>query len=451
VKRSTVTRLSAPITRDAADHEVLQQVVAYYHATLTASPEALGYLERRGLRSAELIDHFQLGFANRTLGYRLPARNRQTGAALRGRLEQLGLLRASGHEHFNGALVVPVVDEAGQVVELYGRRLTDPARPGVPRHLYLSGPLRGVFNVAALAGAAELILCEALLDALTFWAAGYREVTASYGVEGFTAEHRTTVQRLGIERLLIAYDADEAGDRAAEALAHELAPHGIACVRLVFPRGLDANAYALTVASPAEAFGRLLRTAVPIGPSPAPRRAPSIAPPPARDVELTPASLLPPPPPEDLAAMESGLSLAADPTNPADGGDVTAPLGTPAPAAPPGPSADDLGVTLGDREYRVRGLGRNLSYDSLKVTLRVARIPQSMDGGNQARLLVEINVHFVFQDAAIHHLLVACSGMYAQSVAAIHSGVADNAAVGAIDVDRLNPEDGKDIQRRVYP
>jgi DNA primase len=263
-KRSTVTRLSAPIERDAADHEVLQQVVAYYHATLTASPEALGYLERRGLRSAALIEHFQLGFANRTLGYRLPARNRQTGAALRGRLEQLGLLRASGHEHFNGALVVPITDEAGQVVELYGRRLTDHARPGVPRHLYLPGPLRGVFNVSALGGAPEVILCEALLDALTVWAAGYRQVTASYGVEGFTAEHLATVQRLGIERLVIAYDADEAGDRAAEALAQELAPDGITCARLVFPRGLDANAYALTVASPTEAFGTLLAEAVPM-------------------------------------------------------------------------------------------------------------------------------------------------------------------------------------------
>jgi len=371
VKRSTVARLPAPIERDAADHEVLQQVVAYYHATLTASPEALSYLERRGLRAAELIDHFQLGFANRTLGYRLPARNRQTGAALRGRLEQLGLLRASGHEHFNGALVVPILDEAGQVVELYGRRLTDHARPGVPRHLYLPGPLRGVFNVQALAGASEVILCEALLDALTFWAAGYRHVTASYGIEGFTAEHRATLQRLDIERLVIAYDADEAGDRAAEALAHELAPHGIAGARLVFPRGLDANAYALTVRSPAEAFGTLLATAVPIGPSPPPRRPRSIAQ--ASDVEATPASSLPPPPRANVTVMEPTLSLAADLSNVADAGAVAAAPEAPSPAAPPGPGADDLSVTLGDREYRVRGLGRNLSYDSLKVTLRVAR------------------------------------------------------------------------------
>jgi DNA primase catalytic core len=373
VKRSTVTRLSAPIERDAADHEVLQQVVAYYHATLTASPEALGYLERRGLRSAELIEHFQLGFANRTLGYRLPARNRQTGAALRGRLEQLGLLRASGHEHFNGALVVPITNEDGQVVELYGRRLTDHARPGVPRHLYLPGPLRGVFNVQALSGAAEIILCEALLDALTFWAAGYRQVTASYGIEGFTAEHLATVQRLGIERLVIAYDADEAGDRAAEALAHELAPHGIACARLVFPRGFDANAYALMVGSPAEAFGTLLTDATPIGPSPTPRRPRLIASPPTSDVEATPTSSLPAPPPENPAAVAPTFSLAADVPTVADAGDVALRPEAPSAAVPPGPGADDLGITLGDREYRVRGLGRNLSYDSLKVTLRVAR------------------------------------------------------------------------------
>jgi DNA primase catalytic core len=373
VKRSTVARLPVPIERDAADHEVLQQVVAYYHATLTASPEALGYLERRGLRSAELIDHFQLGFANRTLGYRLPARNRQTGAALRGRLERLGLLRASGHEHFNGALVVPITDEVGRVVELYGRRLATDARTGTPRHLYLPGPLRGVFNVQALAGVPELILCEALLDALTVWAAGYRHVTASYGVEGFTAEHLATVQRLGIERLLIAYDADEAGDRAAEALAHELAPHGIACARLVFPRGLDANAYALTVASPAEAFGTLLAAAVPIGPRPAPHRPRSITPASSSAAGLSPVTLPPPSPPENLVTMERPLSLAADLPNVADAGDVASAPEIPAAPAPPSSGADDLSVTLGDREYRVRGLGRSLSYDSLKVTLRVAR------------------------------------------------------------------------------
>jgi DNA primase len=124
VKDSSVTKLPPPVAPDAQDSELLQQVVAYYHLALKQSPEALAYLERRGLRSAEMIERFQLGFANRTLAYRLPAKNRQAGAELRGRLQTLGLLRESGHEHFNGCVVIPVFDEHGHVSELYGRKIT---------------------------------------------------------------------------------------------------------------------------------------------------------------------------------------------------------------------------------------------------------------------------------------------------------------------------------------
>lgn len=39
-------------------------------------------------------------------------------------------------------------------------------------------------------GSPDVILCEALIDAMSFWRAGYRNVTASYGVNGFTSDHR---------------------------------------------------------------------------------------------------------------------------------------------------------------------------------------------------------------------------------------------------------------------
>ena len=39
----------------------------------------------------------------------------------------------------------------------------------------------------SLQASKTVILCEALIDALSFWCAGYRYVTASYGVEGFTS------------------------------------------------------------------------------------------------------------------------------------------------------------------------------------------------------------------------------------------------------------------------
>ena len=98
-------------------------------------------------------------------------------------------MRESGHEHLNGSLVVPIFDEAGRVVEMYGRKITTKLREGTPLHLYLPGPHRGVWNAEALVESKEIILCESLIDAMTFWCAGFRNVTAAYGVEGFTDEH----------------------------------------------------------------------------------------------------------------------------------------------------------------------------------------------------------------------------------------------------------------------
>jgi DNA primase len=163
---SNGSSLPAAVTADADDRELLHQVVRYYHDTLKQSPEALQYLEKRGLRSAEMIDRFQLGFANRTLTYRLPIRGR---AKLRARLEKLGILRESGHEHFNGALVIPVFDEHGHVSEIYGRKITPQLRKGTALHLYLPATTRdgrresgdgsggrGVWNLEALKASKEI-------------------------------------------------------------------------------------------------------------------------------------------------------------------------------------------------------------------------------------------------------------------------------------------------------
>jgi DNA primase catalytic core len=263
--------LPAALSAEAADHELLRQVVGYYHATLKQSPEALEYVEKRGLHSSEMIEHFRLGFANRTLTYRLPSGER---AKLRERLQELGILRASGHEHFNGCLVIPIFDEHGNVTEIYGRKITEKLRAGSLYHLYLPGPHKGVWNIEALKASKEIILCEALIDALTFWCAGYRNVTASYGVEGFTEDHLAAFQRYGTERVLIAYDRDDAGENAAQKLAEKLSPLGIACYRVYFPRGMDANEYALKVTPAARSLAVLLRSAQWLGGVPATQPAP---------------------------------------------------------------------------------------------------------------------------------------------------------------------------------
>lgn len=145
--RGTVRRLAPPVSMDADDAALLGQVIGYYHETLKQSPEALEYLAARGLSHPELIERFRLGYADRTLGLRLPEKTRKAGADIRSRLERIGLYRASGHEHLTGSIVVPVIDGQGIVTEVYGRKIRNNLRAGTPMHLYLSDPHRGVWNL----------------------------------------------------------------------------------------------------------------------------------------------------------------------------------------------------------------------------------------------------------------------------------------------------------------
>jgi DNA primase len=364
-KRSTVRSLPAPVALDpkerADDQALLNQTVSYYHERLLATAEAQQYLAARGLAHPELIAHFKLGVADRTLGLRLPEKTRKAGADIRARLQKIGLMRDSGHEHFNGSLVVPVFDDSGNVVEVYGRKLLDNLRAGTPKHLYLparEGRSRGVFNVAALAASKEVILCEALIDALTFWCAGYRNVTAAYGIEGFTEEHVAAFKRHGTERVLVAYDRDDAGERGVAKVAERLMSEGIECFRVQFPKGMDANEYALKVQPASKSLGLLIRKAVWLGKGIAPTLTTTAA------KETTPAIDETPVLPSLVAAVEplpaSPMPIAAR---------------EPAVEVKDGEHGREVTMTLGEgqdaRRWRVRGLAKNLAVDVLKVNLRV--------------------------------------------------------------------------------
>jgi DNA primase len=373
VKRASVRALPAPVAFDADDQRLLNQVIDYYHQTLKQSPEALAYLKSRGLDHPELIERFKLGYANRTLGLRLPEKNRKEGEAIRGRLTKLGLYRATGREHFNGSLVIPVLDEAGNVTEVYGRKVTPNLRPGTPLHLYLPGPHRGVWNIEALAASKEIILTEALIDAVTFWCVGYRNVTASYGVEGFTDDHLAAFQRCATSRILIAYDRDDAGDHAADKLAQKLTACGIECFRIQFPKGMDANEYALKVAPASRSLGIAIRKALWMGKGAAPVATPASAP--HHEDEVT-----------------SSISVAAVPSPAPDVPSLAAPEKTPSPPVesvteslpaspvPPAPAMEiaaevkdaEVVMSFGERRYRIRGLAKNLSYELMKVNVLVA-------------------------------------------------------------------------------
>src|SRR5690606_12360525 len=276
-------------------------------------------------------------------------------------------------------------------------------RKGTPLHLYLPGPHRGVWNLDAVKSSKEVILCESIIDAATFWCAGLRNVTCSYGVGGFTDDHVAAFEEHSVERVMIAYDRDEAGDKAAEALAKKLNALGIETARVLFPKGMDANEYALKV-GPAEkslrvalqnavwtSKGRTVATAVPSSNALSSASAPSSSPTPPATSSGCEAS-------DDVVARtpeaskeESFSHLAAEggPSRMADASELELAeklsslaaeqaskaerVSAEAAAEPTSTNADELVLVFGDRRWRIRGLGKNTALSALRVNVLVSR------------------------------------------------------------------------------
>ena len=361
IKRSTVRKLDLTFDFDSDSDKpiesqvLLNQVIDFYHKTLKQNPEGLEYLQNRGLKNPEMIDHFKLGLANRTLGYRLPDKRQKAGEELRGKLQEVGILRESGHEHFAGSLVIPVFDEKGNVVEVYGRKLREKLRQGTAYHLYLPGAHRGVWNFSYLAAAKckEIILCEALIDALTFWCYGFRNVTASYGINGFTKEHLEAFKGHEIERVLIAYDRDDAGENAAKKLADKLMSEieGIGCFRVQFPIGQDANEFVKQAHNAGKALNHVIQNAVWMGSG---KKALNIN---LIDIKMQ----------KEAANEEKKKEKSSTPVSPA-------------PSSLPGPGCDisaevkpqEIIIPQENRRWRIRGLARNTTYEIMKVNVQVS-------------------------------------------------------------------------------
>jgi DNA primase catalytic core len=309
-----------PLAVETLDHQkLLNQVTEFYHQTLHRDPAALEYLAKRGIKSEEAIEVFKIGYANRTLNYAIPA-------AVREELKKTGVFRDSGHEHFSGSVVIPILDENGNTVEMYGRKVLSNLRKGTPKHLYLPGPHRGIWNRQAFKASKAIILCEALIDALAFWVNGLRNVTASYGVSGFTPELEEAFNLFAIEKAYIAYDNDPAGNQAALTLAAKLSKAGIDVYRVNFPEGLDANAFALKEQDPAAAFKELIDQATPIR----------------------------------LAVQQIAAATSLAASSPAPASELAAQV-----------TDSEIIITISDRIYRVRGLAKRPSSETFKINLRV--------------------------------------------------------------------------------
>ena len=325
VKHSTVPKLDTMIEPDEADDVVLRRVVDFYHQTLLQSPKALKYLRHRGLHDPDIIEQFKLGFCDRTLGYRLPAKNRHAGAAIRGQLQRLGLLRGSGHEHFRGCITVPITDTSGSVVQMYGRKVNDNLRRGTEYHVTLNGGDKGVFNVAGFVEGQKVIVTHGIMDALTWWSHGFRNVTSTMGRTALPPD----VKALLVARKTRSVWSAFPRDKDIAALQAELREIGVEVNEVVFPKGSDANDIARSADDATEALGGLLRAANWVS---------------APKTEKRPKT------PSAASPQPESIPVVGDPD--AEHHQVT--------------------VEFGDRRWRVRGLENNTSHNTLKVNLLVS-------------------------------------------------------------------------------
>lgn len=202
--------------------EILSAATLYYHNLLLHAPEAghaRTYLASRHLEP-ETWQQFQLGYA--------PNEWRALSAYLLERGYTLEDLVAAGvvvvqegrevhYDRFRNRLVIPIRDRRGQVVA-FGARALDDSQPK-----YLNSPQTLLFDKGrllfgldsareAIRATGRAVVVEGYMDVLMARQHGIENVVATMGT-ALTEAHLTLLARL-TSRLVLALDADEAGDRA---------------------------------------------------------------------------------------------------------------------------------------------------------------------------------------------------------------------------------------------
>ncbi len=212
--------------------QLLARVAEHYKRGLSESAEAQEYLKSRGLGDIELWEAFGLGYCDGSLLRTVPK-----SGDTREALTQLGILNAKGREHFLGCVVVPLEHPDLGIVGMYGRRLNPKAKV---RHLFLPGPKRGVLNWQSLSEAKAVILCEGVLDALSLWAAGVRNVSSLYGTSGLPPDLNRHLRASTVRELQLCLDADRAGEEALERITSEVSDR-FKVSKILLPAGADPN------------------------------------------------------------------------------------------------------------------------------------------------------------------------------------------------------------------
>jgi len=165
--------------------EALERMAHLYHQAFWESPEAQDYLKARGIDDRDTWQAFRIGYCDGSLAEKF------AGGPAGELLQELGLVNAEEKEHFRGCLVVPLTHPDRGVVGFYGRRLAGDSG----RHVYLPGPRQGVLNWLCFKTSSRIYVTEGVLDALSLWQAGIREVTCLHGLSSLSGDLKELLKR----------------------------------------------------------------------------------------------------------------------------------------------------------------------------------------------------------------------------------------------------------------
>jgi len=247
-------RAASPAEREAAARRgttlrALEFAAAYYRHLLVRVPDAepaRRYLADRGFLE-ETLETFGVGFAREEfdgerslLGY---ARRKGFDVA---DLEAAGLVRVNErgkrYDFFRGRIMFPIRDTRGQVIG-FGGRILDRDGPK-----YVNSPDSLVFNKSrelygqdlarrAAHEAGRILVVEGYTDVMHCRQAGFPEAVAGLGT-ALTSENARNLRRFGVPVVLL-YDGDEAGLRAAERAADVLLVEEVDASVALLPAGQD--------------------------------------------------------------------------------------------------------------------------------------------------------------------------------------------------------------------
>lgn len=245
--------------------EVMRQAVDFYHQRLLAGADAAtarSYLRSRGFTSEE-VRHFQIGWAPE--GWEELVRALSAPRAL---LVEAGLAfennRGRATDSFRARVMFPIFDPRGDPVAFGGRALPGASGPkyknstGSP--IYdKSRVLYGLnWSKGEIVRADEAIVCEGYTDVIGFAAAEVPRAVATCGT-ALTEDHIRALRSYA-RRLVLAFDADAAGQQAAERVHEWEQRHQVDVAVAALPAGSDPGDLAR---SDPEALREAVRAAVP--------------------------------------------------------------------------------------------------------------------------------------------------------------------------------------------